>query len=88
VADLRRDGIAFAMVTLAFAQAGAILVQKNPRGWSCGEEGLGYDFEKVPQTLVGILNTKHLYWLALRNAVLVDVLGLRPFPLWPARGGA
>jgi len=60
--SLRVGGIAFAMVTLAFAQAGAILVQKNPRRWTGGEEGLGYDFERVPQTFVGIPNTKHLYW--------------------------
>src|SRR5207244_9193224 len=72
--SLRVGGIAFAMVTLAFAQAGAILVQKNPRGWSGGEEGLGYDFGKVPQTFVGILNTKNLYWLALGYAVLVAVV--------------
>jgi branched-chain amino acid transport system permease protein len=72
--SLRVGGIAFAMVTLAFAQAGAILVQKNPRGWTGGEEGLGYDFERVPQTFVGILNTKHLYWLALGYAVLVGVV--------------
>src|SRR5207248_1603676 len=71
---LRVGGIAFAMVTLAFAQAGAILVQKNPRGWTGGEEGLGYDFERVPQTFVGILNTKHLYWLALGYAALVGVV--------------
>ena len=30
--SLRVSGIAFAMVTLAFAQAGQVLVQKNPDG--------------------------------------------------------
>ena len=37
--SLRVGGIAFAMVTLAFAQAGNVLVQKNPYGWTGGEEG-------------------------------------------------
>ena len=46
--SLRVGGIAFAMVTLAFAQAGSILVQKNPRDWTGGDEGLGYDYAKVP----------------------------------------
>ena len=39
--SLRVGGIAFAMVTLAFAQAGQVLVQKNPYGWTGGEEGRG-----------------------------------------------
>ena len=34
------------MVTLAFAQAGAILVQKNPHSWTGGEQGLGYDYTR------------------------------------------
>ena len=38
--SLRVGGIAFAMVTLAFAEAGSILVDKNPRGWTGGEEGV------------------------------------------------
>jgi branched-chain amino acid transport system permease protein len=63
--SLRVGGIAFAMVTLAFAQAGSILVFKNPFGWTGGEEGLGTDYTKLPAGLVGILNTKHLYWIAL-----------------------
>jgi branched-chain amino acid transport system permease protein len=69
--SLRVGGIAFAMVTLAFAQAGAILVQKNPYGWTGGEEGLGTDYTKLPDALVGILNTKHLYWIALGYAACV-----------------
>jgi branched-chain amino acid transport system permease protein len=69
--SLRVGGIAFAMVTLAFAQAGSILVQKNPRDWTGGDEGLGYDYAKVPAGLVGILNTKHLYWLALAYVAAV-----------------
>jgi branched-chain amino acid transport system permease protein len=63
--SLRVGGIAFAMVTLAFAQAGSILAFKNPYGWTGGEEGLGADYTKLPAGLVGIFNTKHLYWVAL-----------------------
>jgi len=63
--SLRVGGIAFAMVTLAFAQAGAVLALKDPHHWTHGEEGLGADYTKLPQAFVGILNTKNLYWLAL-----------------------
>jgi branched-chain amino acid transport system permease protein len=72
--SLRVGGIAFAMVTLAFAQAGSILVFKNPYGWTGGEEGLGTDYTKVPEAFVGIFNTKHLYWLALGYAAVVFVI--------------
>jgi branched-chain amino acid transport system permease protein len=63
--SMRVSGIAFAMVTLAFAQAGAVLALKDPHHWTHGEEGLGADYTKLPQAFVGILNTKNLYWLAL-----------------------
>ncbi|MFL5954714.1 MAG: branched-chain amino acid ABC transporter permease [Gaiellaceae bacterium] len=69
--SLRVGGIAFAMVTLAFAQAGSILAFKNPHGWTGGEEGLGADYTKLPATFVGIFNTKHLYWLALAYVAVV-----------------
>ncbi|NUT54397.1 MAG: branched-chain amino acid ABC transporter permease [Thermoleophilia bacterium] len=72
--SLRVGGIAFAMVTLAFAQAGQVLVQKNPDGLTGGEEGLGLNFEPIPDFFVGVLNTKHLYWLALGYAALVFLL--------------
>ena len=63
--SLRVGGIAFAMVTLAFAQAGAVLALKDPHHWTHGEEGLGADYTKLPHAFVGIFNTKNLYWLAL-----------------------
>jgi branched-chain amino acid transport system permease protein len=63
--SMRVGGIAFAMVTLAFAQAGAVLALKDPHHWTHGEEGLGADYTKLPKAFVGILNTKNLYWLAL-----------------------
>jgi branched-chain amino acid transport system permease protein len=72
--SLRVGGIAFAMVTLAFAQAGSILVFKNPHRWTGGEEGLGTDYTKLPDAFVGIFNTKNLYWLALGYAAVVFVV--------------
>ena len=72
--SLRVSGIAFAMVTLAFAQAGTVLVQKNPNGLTGGEEGLGLNFEPIPDAFVGVLNTKNLYWLALGYAAVVFVV--------------
>ena len=72
--SLRVSGIAFAMVTLAFAQAGTVLVQKNPYGWTGGEEGTGLNYDEIPDAFVGVLNTKNLYWLALAYVVLVFVV--------------
>ena len=69
--SLRVAGIAFAMVTLAFAQAGSILVLKNPYDWTGGEEGFGVDYHQLPAWTVGILNTKNLYWIALAYAAAV-----------------
>ena len=69
--SLRVGGIAFAMVTLAFAQAGEVLVRKDPHHWTHGEEGLGTDYHKLPDAFVGIFNTKNLYWLALAYVAAV-----------------
>lgn len=72
--SLRVGGIAFAMVTLAFAQAGQVLVQKNPDQLTGGEEGLGLNYEALPNFFVGVLNAKYLYWLALGYAAFVFVV--------------
>ena len=72
--SLRVGGIAFAMVTLAFAQAGTVLVQKNPRNLTGGEEGIPLAYEKLPSAFVGVVNTKNLYWLALAYLVFVVVV--------------
>ena len=72
--SLRVSGIAFAMVTLAFAQAGQVLVQKNPDQLTGGEEGLGLNYEALPDFFVGVLNAKYLFWLALGYAALVFVV--------------
>jgi branched-chain amino acid transport system permease protein len=70
---LRVRGISFAMVTLAFAQAGSLLVYQNFGGYTGGEEGLGLAGANLPESLVGVVNTKNLYWIALAIAVLVYV---------------
>lgn len=69
--SLRVNGIAFAMVTLAFAQAGSVLVVQDPIGVTGGEQGLGLDVARLPGALVGVANTRNLYWLALALAVVV-----------------
>ena len=56
--SLRVTGIAFAMVTLAFAQAGQVLVQKNPDGLTGGEEGLGLNFDAIPSASSSASSTR------------------------------
>ncbi len=67
---LRVDGIAFSMVTLAFAQVGAILVARDPGGKTGGEEGLTAS-SGIPSFFVGVAQTVNLYWLALAYLVVV-----------------
>jgi branched-chain amino acid transport system permease protein len=69
--SLRVNGIAFAMVTLAFAQAGSLLVYRNLGGHTGGEEGLGLTDAKLPAALLGVINTANLYWIALAVVVIV-----------------
>jgi branched-chain amino acid transport system permease protein len=69
--SLRVGGIAFAMVTLAFAEAGSTLVDKNPRNWTGGEEGVSVNVDKLPDGLIGVFNTEHLYWVALAYVIVV-----------------
>lgn len=68
--SLRVTGISFAMVTLAFAQAGSVLIRRNP-AVTGGEEGLRLNIEHVPSFLVGVMNTRNLYWIALALLVIV-----------------
>ncbi|MGX6603433.1 branched-chain amino acid ABC transporter permease [Micromonosporaceae bacterium Da 78-11] len=68
---LRTVGIAFAMVTLAFAQVGYLVLNRDPGGLTGGEEGLPLDAAGLPAGLVGVANTANLYWLALAFLVIV-----------------
>lgn len=80
---LRVAGIALTMVTLAFAQVGWIVVNRDPGGLTGGEEGLPLDSAALPAGLVGVTNTVNLYWLALAFLVLVVLIvhGIRRAPL-------
>jgi branched-chain amino acid transport system permease protein len=68
---LRVQGIAFAMVTLAFAQVGSIVVHADPGRLTGGEEGLSLAPAATPDFLSGVANTVNLYWLALAYLVAV-----------------
>lgn len=74
--SLRVTGISFAMVTLAFAQAGSVLIRRNPGRLTGGDEGLSLNTAHVPDAFVGVLNTRNLYWLALGVLVVVYLLVL------------
>lgn len=74
---LRTSGVAFAMVTLAFAEAFSILVLTDPVRFLGGEEGLSIASEMVPDIFRGVVNTRYIYWLALLVAVVVYVVARR-----------
>lgn len=86
---LRVDGIAFAMVTMAFAQAASIAVGQNLFGATGGDLGLGLPYQQVPGWLTGVANTRNLYWVALGVLVLVYAAAARltgspPGRVWQA----
>ncbi len=72
---MRVSGIPFAMVTLAFAQAGSVLVRRNQQVTG-GEEGLRLPVDQVPDWLVGVVNTRNLYWFTLVVLVVVYLVVL------------
>ena len=73
---LRVRGIAFAMVTLAYAEALSLFLLSDPLHISGGEEGLPLASAHVPATLRGVVNASHLYWLALAVAVVTCVVAI------------
>ncbi|MGH2532052.1 MAG: branched-chain amino acid ABC transporter permease [Thermomicrobiales bacterium] len=75
--SLRTHGVYFAMVTLAFAEAGAVIVGKNVGDLTGGEEGLSLPFRQLPDWMVGVRNTDHLYWLTLGALIVVYLLAWR-----------
>lgn len=86
---LRVGDIAFAMVTLAFAQAGSLFVLRNPLRFTGGEEGLALDYTALPEQFVGVVNARYSFWLTLAAAVLVYlvarwVTGSRAGRVWQA----
>ncbi|MRH29635.1 branched-chain amino acid ABC transporter permease [Microbacterium sp. SYP-A9085] len=73
--SLRVNGIPFAMVTLAFAQAASVLVRRNAQ-ITGGEEGLSLPTAHVPDALVGVVNTRNLYWFALAVVVIAYLIAV------------
>ncbi|GAA3762366.1 branched-chain amino acid ABC transporter permease [Microbacterium kribbense] len=73
--SLRVTGIPFAMVTLAFAQAMSLLVRRNAQ-ITGGEEGMSLPTAHVPDWLIGVINTRNLYWVALVVVVIVYLIAL------------
>jgi len=69
--SLRGTGIAFAMVTLAFAQVGYYLIEDNPHNLTGGDTGLVMSAARLPAALVGVASTRNLYWLALAFLIIV-----------------
>lgn len=69
--SLRVRGIAFAMVTLAFAEALAFFLLSDPLRITGGEEGLPVVSSRLPDLLRGVANVRWVFWLALAYAVLV-----------------
>lgn len=71
MASLRTTGITFAMVTLAFGEAGHVIINRNFFNLTGGENGIALDATKVPQFWIGVVNTKYLYWTALLALIIV-----------------
>lgn len=74
MASLRTTGITFAMVTLAFGEAGHVIINRNFFGLTGGENGIAMDATKVPQFWIGVVNTKYLYWTALLALIIVYLI--------------
>ena len=72
--SLRVSGVSFAMVTLAFAQAGNVIARRNLGGFTGGEEGVRLPYSRLPDAVVGVVNTRNQYWLALAALVIVYVV--------------
>lgn len=74
---LRTSGIAFAMVTLAFAEAFSLLVITDPLRILGGEEGLPLAADQVPGLFRGVVNVRNIYWLALAFALVAYLVARR-----------
>ena len=70
-AALRTGGIPFAMVTLAFGQAGHVFISRDFGGLTNGDDGLPVNADRIPDFFIGVVNTKYLYLLALGILVFV-----------------
>lgn len=64
-ASLRTTGITFAMVTLAFGEAGHVIIQRNFFNLTGGENGIALNADLIPEFWISVANTKYIYWTAL-----------------------
>ena len=71
--SLRVGGIGFSMVTLAFAQAGSIVVLNDPGGVTGGEVRAGPRSAPARRLRRHIQHTANLYWIALAYLVVTLV---------------
>ena len=60
-ASLRTKGITFAMVTLAFGEAGHVIISRNFGNLTNGENGLPINADRIPSIFIGVVNTKYLF---------------------------
>ena len=70
-AALRTTGITFAMVTLAFGQAGHVVIARDFGGFTNGDDGLPVNADRLPDFFIGVVNTKFLYLLGLGVLVFI-----------------
>jgi branched-chain amino acid transport system permease protein len=70
-AALRTTGITFAMVTLAFGQAGHVVIARDFGGFTNGDDGLPVNADRLPDFFIGVVNTKYLYLLGLGILVFI-----------------
>lgn len=68
-ASLRTSGITFAMVTLAFGEAGHVIIQRNFFNLTGGENGIALNSNLIPQFWISVVNTKYIYWTALATMI-------------------
>lgn len=72
---LRTSGIAFAMVTLAFAQAFVVLVVNDPWDVFGGRDGLSIKGSTLPEMFRGVVNVSNVFWLAVAFFFLTLAVG-------------
>lgn len=74
VPTLRVNGFAFAMVTLALASAGSVIVIQDPFNITGGDVGLTLSGDGLPEWLRGIKDARNVYWLALVVMLVIFVI--------------
>ena len=74
VIAMRVTGIAFAMVTLAFAEAFYLLVKNDPVGILGGDEGINVPASLLPERFRAVTDTKWTYWLVLLVLVVCGLV--------------